>query len=337
MRALRLIAVSALLLAACGGESPTASGPSSSPPGTTSTTLQAAVAALARFELQLPVAAEDVASEAYGLNPLAIHFGGVGASGHGLDGHPGWTSSTAWAHPCAAAAGTVQSLATDACDGRRVTIQIDHAVGSGHFRTVYTNVDGVASGLQPGSSVVAGQVLGRAGTQEMTIGARRVTFAMTHFQLDDFAFRGGLTNQNAVNPGDHLGAEGRALFDAVWRRAAYEVELTEPFPGNPRDVVFPQERTWTADAAREGEPARLVVTRLDPASPVLTFVLSDARGTVLDAGTAVLAARSGGSDLDLGPRRGVVDIEGDRMVLALGAPGAARPTGLAGGGTWRTR
>jgi hypothetical protein len=72
----------------------------------------------------LPVAAGDIASNAFGLNPFGIHFGGTGPGGHASDGHPGWdVEFQVGASVLAAADGVVQSVFADSFSAGRSTIQ----------------------------------------------------------------------------------------------------------------------------------------------------------------------------------------------------------------------
>lgn len=288
----------------------------------------------------LPVASGDTATNFFGMTAFGIHFGGTGPSGHGLDGHPGWDVEFRVGAPVRAAAdGIVQSVFTDSFINSRSVIQIQHQ-GGGNYRTVYTNVESVAAGITANAPVTRGQVLGTAGVITPTTG-RGVSYAMTHFQLDDFSRNEGSTNPNSVNPETFLDPAGRTLFDAVWSTAAYDVELTEPFTGNPRDVTFPITRTWTRESG--SLPARIDLVRRDASSNVHTYVMYDGAGAVTERGSISAFAPTGSqSSIDFqpqggAPRQGVIDIVGATMRLDLPAPGAARPGGLSGASVYRTQ
>lgn len=289
----------------------------------------------------MPVSSGDTANEAFGLNPFGIHFGGTGPGGHGLDGHPGWdVEYRIGALVLAAADGTVQSVFADSFTSGRSTIQIQHQASGGNYRTVYTNIDGVAPGITAGATVVRGQALGRAGTQSQLIGSAPRTWAMTHFQVDDFSRNEGSTNPNAVNPEIFLDVTARDLFDTIWRTAAYDVELTEPFTGNPRDVTFPITRAWTRESGTLAP--RIEFIRREAASGAHTYVLYDAAGAIAERGAVTFTPAGALSSIDLRPdagatRRGVVDIAGDTMRIDLAPAGAARPGSLAGASVYRTR
>lgn len=325
-------------LLACGGMpagtasgtaagTPTAPSPSPPPP--------------ARFTVVLPVAADDAANDVFGLNPFGIHFGGTGPGGHGLDGHPGWdVEYRVGASIRAAADGTVQSVFADSHTAGRFTVQIQHQAATGNYRTVYTNVTAVANAVAAGASVVRGQPIGTAGAQSQVVGTRQQTWAMTHFQVDDFSRAEGSTNPNAVNPEELLDAAGRDLFEAVWRSSAWAVELTEPFSGNPRDVTFPVRRTWTRESGAQLS-ARLDFIRADAASGAHTYELSNEAGAVVERGRVAFTPAQAASTIDLrsdagDTRAGVIDIVGDTMRIAVGAPGAARPGSLNGASVYRT-
>ena len=287
------------------------------------------------------MASGDTATNFFGLTAFGIHFGGTGPSGHGLDGHPGWdVEFRVGAQVRAAADGVVQSVFTDSFASSRSVIQIQHQ-GGGNYRTVYTNVESVAAGITANAPVTRGQVLGNAGVIAPTAG-RGVSYAMTHFQVDDFSRNEGSTNPNSVNPETFLDPDGRALFDAVWRTAAYNVELTEPFTGNTRDVTFPITRTWTRESG--ALPARIDLVRRDAASNVHTYVMYDGAGAVTERGSIAAFDPTAGSQTSIdfqpqsgAPRQGLIDIVGGTMRLDLPAPGAARPRDLNGASVYRTQ
>lgn len=274
------------------------------------------------------------------MTAFGIHFGGTGPSGHGLDGHPGWdVEYRVGAQVRAAADGIVQSVFTDSFINSRSVIQIQHQ-GGGNYRTVYTNVESVAAGITANAPVTRGQVLGSAGVISPTTG-RGVSYAMTHFQVDDFSRNEGSTNPNSVNPETFLDPAGRTLFDTVWKTAAYDVELTEPFTGNTRDVTFPITRTWTRESGSLA--ARIDLVRRDASSNVHTYVMYDAAGVVTERGSISAFAPTGSlSSIDFQPqsgalRKGVIDIVGGTMRLDLAAPGAGRPGDLSGASAYRTQ
>lgn len=344
----RLTAVTlAALTFACGGSpasSPTA--PSTAPaptpsPSPTPTPAPTPVPPAQRFTVVLPVASGDTATNFFGLAPFGIHFGGTGPSGHGFDGHPGWdVEFRVGGLVRAAADGVVQSVFSDSFMPSRFTIQIQHQ-SSGNYRTVYTNVESVAAGIAANAPVTRGQALGSAGAQTTTVDRRSVSYGMTHFQVDDFSQNVGATNPNAVNPETFFDASGRTLFDAVWRTAAYNVELTEPFTGNTRDVTFPITRTWTRESGSSA--ARVQLTRRDAASNVHTYVLYDAGGAVTERGSIAAFEPTGSqSTIDFQPesgglRLGLIDIVGGTMRLDLGAAGAMRPRDLNSASLYRTQ
>lgn len=292
--------------------------------------------------LDLPVAPADAALVAFGLNPFGIHFGGTSSSGHGLDGHPGWDVEIRVGGAVRAAAdGVIQSLFADSFMPDRFTIQIQHPDAQGRYRTVYTNVNAPAAGILAGARVARGQPLGTAGSQTIIVGSRPVTYAMTHFQFDDFSRLEGLTNPNAVSPGEALSAAGQELFDTIWTRASYGVEISEPFPSNPRNVSFPFTRTWTRTGG--ALPAALAVVRLDAATTAHDYVWTDETGSVTERGSLTILASGEDLALDFRPagvgplRLGRADIVGSQMRIALGGPGEPRPATLEAAAVYTTR
>ena len=276
------------------------------------------------FCVALPVDANDTAFAALGIWPFGVH-----GSSHALDGHPGWDIEfRIGSSALAADAGTVQSLFVDAAGGV-TTAQVSHTWRGKQYRTVYTNLNAVAAGLTVGAAVTRGQPLGVPKAETRTIGTRTVTYAMIHFQFDDFSSMAGLTNVNAVSPETHLLPDARVLFAAIWRKAAYIQELCEPFATNPRDAAFPLTRRWTSSG---GQPTSVLdVTCDDPATNAIRFALT-AGGTGSPGTLLVNPVPGGASEIDLTSSgvvtRGLFRVIGDTLELALAAPGAARPPSL---------
>lgn len=282
----------------------------------------------------MPIRAADLANNAFGLTPFGVHIGD-----HGIDGHPGWDieyveGSTIYA----AAVGTVQSVLSR--DGE-VVIQLAHTLnGREAYRTIY-GVRAVANGIVAGAAVTQGQPLGVVSSYTRTIGTVTVTYAFTHFQLDDFSANSGLTNMQAVSPEAFLNAEARAIFEVMWRNAVYTQEIVEPFSNSPRDVTFPMTRAWTQQT---GDLApRLEVTRASATATGFTYTMRDSSGASIETGTIeleILARPMPAIDFVAANgtrRRGVFSIESGTMQLVYGMPGAARVLTLAGASTYTTQ
>ena len=334
MSAVVLAVVLAVATVSCGGGggSPTAPTPATAAgPPAASPSASAAV-----FEVALPVAPGDSASNAYGIWPFGVH-----GSSHAADGHPGFDIEfRPGASVLAAADGTVQNVSPDSETAGRYTIRLNHTVGGRSYATDYTNVTSPAAGIAPGATVTRGQPLGLAGVQTQFIGTSLVTWAMTHFQVNDFSKNEGLTNPNAVSPLTMLSNTGRSLFDSLWANAAYGQELTEPFATNDRNTPFPLTRTWTTSSA--GAVARIDFTHTDPRTSAHTYDIRSGAGDLIESGTAVVSAHSALSTIDLTSqggllRRGVYDIVDRTMRLNLGDPGATRPASLANAPTYTMR
>jgi hypothetical protein len=290
----------------------------------------------ATFAIALPVRDEDRARNAFGLNPFGIHIGD-----HGFDGHPGWDIEyRAGANVLAAADGIVQSVLPSE-GGQAFGIQITHRVsGRDAYRTIY-GVRTLAPAVSVGASVTARQPLGTAASYTRTIGTVTVTYAFTHFQLDDFSSNHGATNPNAVSPETFLNSEARRVFDAIWPDAFYPQELVEPFATNPRDVTFPMTRAWVLQAG--GLAPRLEFTRADAFANGYTYVMRDGTGAIVESGRVeVEALAKPVSTIDFTPtgsaqqRRGVYSIVDETMRLDYGPSGTARPTSLAAASTYTT-
>lgn len=286
------------------------------------------------LQIAMPVEPGDAASNAFGITPFGYH-----GADHAEDGHAGWDIEYRIGGVVrAAAAGTVQSVSADPLSPGRSTVHVEHVVGAHHYRTVYTNITTLAPGIVTSELVRSGQAIGTAGTMNTIIGTTTLSYAMTHFQLDDFEFYRDTPHPNAVSPEPFLSPEARLLFDGLWARAAFSHEPVEPFATNPRALVFPVSRTWTR--AGGNGPAGIRFTQRTPRSSGYEYALLAESGTATETGTVLLnAAARPNPTIDLvsatSRRAGIYDIVSNEMRLALAEPGAARPTSL-GAGVYRT-
>ncbi|HLG59343.1 MAG TPA: M23 family metallopeptidase [Vicinamibacterales bacterium] len=320
------------LLSACGGDAVAPSTPSSVPSPSVS------ISTATTFSIDLPIAPGDQANGAYGLWPFGVHGGG-----HALDGHPGWdVEYRPGANVLAAAEGSVLNAMPEPGGSGRFTVRINHSVGGRvAYATDYTNLSSLAPGVVAGAAMSRGQVIGQAGVQSQTIGTTPVTWAMTHFQMNDFNRHEGLTNPNAVSPEPFLSAGGRSLFESMWRAAAYQTEWCEPFFTNSRAAGFPLARSWTLQSGTLG--ATLDVRCPSAASPQYEYELLATDRSTIEAGTFVLdPAKRPLSTVDFRPatgaaRLGVWEVVSETLQLSLGAPGGPRPASLAGAATYTTR
>ncbi len=284
----------------------------------------------------MPVDPGDTGTTAFGIAPFGYH-----GADHAEDGHPGWDIEyRIGASVRAAAAGTVQSVFTDPFTPGRFTVQLEHLVGTHHYRTVYTNIASVAAGISANEVVRAGQVIGVAGTVSATVGTQAVTYAMTHFQLDDFEYYREIPNPNAVSPEAFLTSDARAFFDGLWRQSVFTHELVEPFITNPRTLSFPASRTWTR-VGGEGTAGIRFTRRTARAALEYDYALLADSGTAVESGTLTLShtARPFAS-MDLvsstSRRLAVYDIVSNEMRLAIALPGATRPVDLSNAAVYRT-
>ena len=323
-----------LLAVSCTDELPTAptavAGPTPPPLSPSLPTTVPGVLALA-----LPIDAADLAVTAFGLAPFGYH-----GADHAEDGHPGWDIEYRIGGIVrAAAAGTVQSVAADALMPGRLTVQLAHVVGAHHYRTIYTNLTTVSPGIAANEVVRVGQSLGTAGTISGTFGTTSITYAMTHFQLDDFEYYREMSNPNAVSPEPFLAADASTLFNRAWSTAAYVHELVESYPTNPRVLSFPASRTWRR-AGGDG-PAGIRFSRTSARSSDYDYALLAESGTVIETGTVVLAPPTRPfSSIALvsatAQRLGIYEIVSNEMRLSLAVPGAARPADLGAASVYRT-
>ena len=292
--------------------------------------------ATSTVSFSMPLVAADASTAAFGLVPFGYH-----GADHAVDGHAGWDIEyRAGGSVRAAADGTVLAVEADPLNPGRTTVQIEHSAGQHFYRSNYTNLSSITAAVVRGAEMNRGQVLGVAGSVTQTVGGTTITAAMSHFQIDDFEFyAGNIPNPNAVSPELLLNTEGRAIFNAIWPAAVYEHELIEPFATNLRLVSFPLTRSWRLESG-DG-PAGIAFTQQTARSSGYGFAILAESGVALEAGAVTLRYTSRPlQTIDLlaptSLRLGIYDIVDDRMRLALGAPGAPRPTDLSSAAIYRT-
>ncbi len=282
------------------------------------------------LSLGMPIAGGDVANTAFGMLPFGYHGGG-----HTEDGHAGWDIEYRLGAPVrAAAAGMVLAVEPDPNTPGRSIVVLEHVVGTHFYRTHYANLATVSSDVVVNELLLAGQPVGTAGTITTTIDGLAITYAMTHFQLDDLEFHREVANPKAVSPEPFLTAEGKALFDSVWATAAYFQELLEPLATNVRAITVTT-RTWMR-AGGDG-PAGIRFTRT---GSTYTYELLAESGTVVEAGTVSLAPTSRPPTIDLvsptATRLGTYDILSNELRLTLANPGISRPASVTPANVYRT-
>lgn len=271
----------------------------------------------------------DAANDFGGINPFGVHL-----ADHGVDGHPGWDFHyRIGAMVRAAADGVIQTVTVpEPQRPTRYVVQLMHEAGGRTYRTVYFGIESPPAEITVGATVRRGAALGPAAVLSQVIGTALQTYAMIHFQVDDFSYSGGLTNRNAVNPGLFLSTSASAFFATLWNDASYSGEPTEPFPSNPRDVTFPMTRRWTR---QRGDLADVIeLTRPAGTTNDYNYRLLDNTGGVIETGTARSSpAVRPFPTIDLSPasgatRLGVYDIVSNTMRLVVAPAGAPRPTGF---------
>lgn len=288
--------------------------------------LAALSGATAAFELDLPIRMDDVGYRMFGVAPYGYHV-----SEHRYDGHPGLDFEyIPGAKVYAASGGSVQVF-TDIYAPDKQTLQLNFSENGKNYRLVYTNLSALEPGVTHGAAVTRGQMLGTAGSQTQTqAGGVPVTYAMTHFQLDDFSFDHGLTNSSAVSPVGYFSAAAQANLAAIWSQSAYRQMVCEPYLTNPRGLLGKPTviRTWTRST---GALASRIDFRCDFSDSGATgYTLYDANGNVLETGTAALTpVTAGTTTIDLssasGVRRGIVFAKDTLLRIAYSAPGGERP------------
>ena len=308
------------------------------------------------FSIVMPVLPGDTQNNFFGIWPFAVH-----GSGHTYDGgHPGWdVEFAAGASVRAAADGTVQSVLIDVNDPSKRTVQIEHPYGGQRYRTVYTNVEDPT--VAPGAPVTTGEPLGMAGRSTSGSGDSQIVYYMTHFQLDELTSANpivnGVSNPYAISPEPYLTPEGRALFQRIWGAVAYNSELTQPFPTNPRTgpYPFPITRAWTLQNQPAGSalPARIEFRYEDPATDPVSYVydfytLFDGAGRAVESGsvrvrprprpysTIDFQPRDGEGRPSGPPRSGVYEVVSSTLRIDWGPPGAPRPADLSSAAVYTT-
>ena len=227
---MRVVVVPLLLLtAACSSAglptTPSATAFPAEPSGNSSPVTVIPPAPGSVLSIAMPIDGADIVTNAFALLPFGYH-----GADHAGAGHSGWDIEyRVGAQVRAAADGVVQAIEPDIIVLGRSRVTVEHALGAHIYRTVYANLSSIREEIVLDGAVTRGQPIGVAGTVTSTIGATPVTYAMTHFQVDDFeTHREGL-DPKAVSPEPFLSADGRAIFDRIWPRSVFAQELTEPF------------------------------------------------------------------------------------------------------------
>jgi hypothetical protein len=276
----------------------------------------------------LPIDSSDLAFTTFGMTA----FGNHGAD-HAENGHAGWDIEyRPGGIVRAAAEGTVQNVLPDPAFAGRFTVQLEHVVGTHHYRTVYANLASVDASIVEAAAVQAAQALGTPGTLSSLAPG-------LHFQLDDFEYYREIPNPNAVSPEPFLSAGARSLFDRLWSGAHNSHELVEPFATNPRDLTFPASRTWTR-AGGDG-PAGIRFTRSRALAAEYEYALLSESGTVIETGAVAINVTARPYPLialtaPTAVRLGLYDIVSNELRLSLANPGSPRASDLSGAGVYRT-
>ena len=337
MRKLWFLAGMAMLAACMDGKSPLAPTAIAAPtpplvPPPLPTTVPGVLA------VALPIDQADAANTVFGIRPFGYH-----GADHAVDGHTGWDIEYRIGGIVRAAApGRIENVIENSLVPGRFAVQVEHIIGTHHYRTTYTNLAGVNSDIVVDESVITGQPIGMAGTvtdfrTEPPRGP--VSYAMTHFQLDDFEYYREINSPNAVSPEPFLTASAKSLFNTLWPAAALLEEVVEPFATNPRDRRFPASRTWTR-AGGDG-PAGIRFTRRTAAAAAVEYELLAESGTVIETGTATLRASARPYPfIDLvsptAGHIGIYEIVSNEMRMSLTTPGTQRPLDLSAASVYRS-
>ncbi len=307
----------ALAVGGCSG--------SSQPSAPSSTSTVTAATSSMPFVIDLPIAAGDGATYAYGIWPYGVHGGG-----HAVDGHGGFDIEYRVGAPVLAATdGVVDSVTADAHDPSRRVVHLKHARDRGQYLTDYSNLVAVPDRLVPGALVARGEPLGTAGAFADN------RSAMIHFQLGDPTH---LENGQVIaSPANYLSPAARALLDDLWTTAAYRAEICEPFLTNSRAHGFPIARTWTRQSG--SGPSAIELTCVSDGD--VTYVMTNGDGPP-DSGTVAVGWNLRPMTLDFrsasgSTRLAIYDIVSDSMRLSLGGPGVPRPASFDPAAVYTTR
>ena len=291
----------------------------------------------APLQLSLPINVADSTSLAYTIWPFGVH-----GSSHALDGHPGFDFEYRPGSPMLAP--------VDATVGNRIpdfnsptdreSIQLRYPGVPMDYLIDITNLMNVPASIQPGTRVARGQALGVAGPMGLGPSAPYVA-GMIHFGVSDPNTNEPNIAPHAVSPDKFMTPEARAQLATIWQNAAYVSEWCEPFLDNDRAALFPKSRTWSAGTLTAGStPARIVAGCTENGATQYSFV--DGSGTTIETGSMSVGWSARPTTVDFtsstGSRRlGLYDIVSETMRLSLGAPGAGRPSSLAGASTYSTQ
>jgi hypothetical protein len=286
------------------------------------------------LQIVMPADAIDISTTAFSLVPYGYH--GVD---HAVDGHSGWDIELRFGGAVRAAAdGLVQSIAADPVTPGRMKVKVETVLNDHFYTLVYGNLASVTADLSEGAAVRRGQILGTAGPVTTTMNGASTTYSTVHFQIDDYEYYREMPEPNAVGLEMFLTADGRQVFDRLWSVAWYPHELTEPFAANPRATRFPLVRLWQRESGLG--PMGIRFTRRGLSDTDYEFQIVAESGTVIETGRAVVTFGRPFPSIDLiaptGTRLGLYDIIDDRMRLALGSSGAARPVNLTDASVYRT-
>lgn len=291
------------------------------------------------LELELPIAASDIGYSAYGVAPFGYHI-----ADHRQDGHPGLDFEFVPGSKVRAAHGGTLRYHADSRDPTLKSVAIEFSENGVGYQTFYTNIASLEPGIGNGTTVATGQVFGTPATITGRMYGRTVTYAMTHFQLNDHRVTYGLTNPGALSPASYFTPAARAVLASAWQKTQYDQMVCEPFLSSSRGMIpFPVvTRRWLL---RDGAHANTIEFTCDYASTANNYIgyrFLDAQGNVFESGTANISPVTGGtSSIDFtvatgGNRRGLISVKDAAMQIAYAAPGAIRPIDLAAASTYAT-
>jgi len=265
----------------------------------------------------------------------------VHGSSHLLDGHPGFdfeyrTGSAVLAPTDALVSGRMPD---SNAPGEREVLQLSYPGSPMDYLIDITNVMNVPASVQKGARVTRGQVIGTAGPIGFASNPASFGSSMIHFGLSDPNSNEPNIAPHSVSPDKFMSAGARAELDVLWQRAAYVSEWCEPFLDNNRAALFPKSRTWTLTS---GSTAARIVAGCPTEAGATEYSFIGADGATSETGAMLVAWAARPTTVDFtsaaGVRRlGLFDIVSDTLRLVLAAPGAGRPTSLAGASVYTTQ
>ena len=275
------------------------------------------------LSVAMPIDTFDAANAAFGLLPFGYHGGG-----HTEDGHAGWDIEIAHRRASACCGDRYRHQRGARSDLARFEPQSCSSMLSARTFIARTIRTSPASPLKSSSmqAVVVGQTIGTV-ARSRVIGNASITYAMTHFQLDDLEFHREVANPKAVTPNPSSARRRSRCSIASGARRSISMSsssLLRPTRVKRRLPCAPGPAL--AATVRRGFALRAGVMRIPTNCwPNWNGDRSRRRGAA-----PVGQAGHDRFDLPTATRLGVYDIVSNEMRMAAATAGLPRPPDLSG-------